>query len=78
MVARITYRQLGNACGPLLMWAQPKITDATTSTAVVEPNFCMSQFWISERNKISSGSAVATKMMPNVLANPAADRFPGM
>ena len=49
--------------------------DATISTTVVEPNFCMSQFWMSARNKISSGSAVATKIMPKVLAAAPADKW---
>jgi len=46
-------------------------------TAVVEPNFCISQFWMSERNRISSGSAVATKISPKDLAIRIADKFPG-
>src|SRR5579859_3217574 len=69
---------VGQRLRPLLRWAQPKMNEATASTAVVDPNFCMSQFWMSERNRISSGSAVATKMMPNVLAIPKAERFRGM
>src|SRR5260370_256691 len=64
MVARIMYRQLGKGCGPLSRCAQPKMNAAASSVRTFAPKRSINRFWISERKRISSGSAVPTKMMP--------------
>ena len=47
--------------------AHPKMTEARRSALFVNPSFCMIEFWIRARNRISSGNAVAARMSRKIV-----------
>src|SRR6266567_2141631 len=78
MAAMMAYLQLRFGPGPLFRWAHPKMTDASSRDAFLNQNFCVIAFWIRERNRISSGRAVAARITRNRVARNAADNRGGM